>query len=141
MLHNFNQVTLPLPEHRVRDAAVFEVIGVVIADPLYLKDGSKAWICILTCAVSRAVHIELVIFLSTEALIQDLKKFVAHRGHLALFYSDNRTNFVEVDNAFFRWDCAKIKFSLKVESTQLLPGGKTGGNGLLEFSSRYIANS
>ncbi|XP_054708530.1 uncharacterized protein LOC129218319 [Uloborus diversus] len=41
----------PLPEERVRDALVFEVTGVDLAGPLYLKKGDKAWILLLTCAV------------------------------------------------------------------------------------------
>lgn len=49
-----------LPFDRLRDAFVFEVIGVDTADPLYLKSGENVWVCIFTCAVFRAVHFELL---------------------------------------------------------------------------------
>ena len=50
----------PLPINRVRDAAVFEVTGVDFAGPLYLCGEEKVWICLFTCAVYRAIHLELV---------------------------------------------------------------------------------
>ncbi|GFV26984.1 uncharacterized protein TNCV_937251 [Trichonephila clavipes] len=43
-----------LPQDRVRDAAIFEIIGIDLAGPLILKNGEKNWILILTCAVYRA---------------------------------------------------------------------------------------
>lgn len=55
-----------LPLNRVRGAAVFEVIGVDYAGPLYLQDGPKAWPCLFTCAVYCAFHFELVTTLSTN---------------------------------------------------------------------------
>ena len=44
-----------LHEDQVKDAAVFEIVGVDLAGPLFLKDGTKAWIVLYTCAVYRAV--------------------------------------------------------------------------------------
>ncbi|GFY74638.1 integrase catalytic domain-containing protein [Trichonephila inaurata madagascariensis] len=40
-----------LPKDRVRDAATFEIVGVDLAGPLYLKHGPKAYIVFYTCAV------------------------------------------------------------------------------------------
>ncbi|XP_070515344.1 uncharacterized protein [Cardiocondyla obscurior] len=37
-------VNAPLPVDRIKDAAVFEVIGVDFTGPIYLKGGKKAWI-------------------------------------------------------------------------------------------------
>jgi hypothetical protein len=47
-----------LPEDRVRDASVFEVIGVDLAGPLFLKEGRKGTTIMFTCAVYtyRATH-------------------------------------------------------------------------------------
>jgi len=50
----------PLPEDRVKDASVFEICGIDLAGPLFLRGEEKAWICIFTCAVFRAVHLELI---------------------------------------------------------------------------------
>jgi hypothetical protein len=73
--------TIPsaLPEPLVRDAAVFET-GIDMAGTLFLKDGSKMWVCLYTCAVYRAVHLELTLSLSTESFLQTFKRFVARRG-------------------------------------------------------------
>ncbi|GFY48528.1 integrase catalytic domain-containing protein [Trichonephila inaurata madagascariensis] len=35
---------ISLPRDRVNDAAVFEVVGVDLAEPLYVKGGQKSWI-------------------------------------------------------------------------------------------------
>lgn len=56
----------PLPEDRVKDSFVFEVTGIDLAGPLFLKNGSKTWIVLFTCAVYRAIHLELVMSLSTD---------------------------------------------------------------------------
>ncbi|GFY54997.1 integrase catalytic domain-containing protein [Trichonephila inaurata madagascariensis] len=40
-----------LLNNRVREAAIFEIVGVDLAGPLYLKSGKKAYIVLCTCAV------------------------------------------------------------------------------------------
>ncbi|XP_044755398.1 uncharacterized protein LOC123314290 isoform X1 [Coccinella septempunctata] len=94
--------TLPsaLPEDRVRDVSVFEVIGIDLTGPVHLRDGRKAWIAVFTCAVYRAIHLELLTSLSTEIFIQSLRRFIARRGRPKIIYSDNGTNFVGAYNMF-----------------------------------------
>ncbi|KAJ8889174.1 hypothetical protein PR048_008668 [Dryococelus australis] len=94
----------PLPEDRVCDASVFEVIGV----DMYLKDSTEVWICIFSCAVYRAEHLEVASYLSTDAFIQALRRFIAHRGRPTTIYSDNGANFVGVENAFFMFNLEEI---------------------------------
>ena len=58
------QKMAPLPRERVREAFPFEIVGLDFAGPLYLKTGrgkkqEKGYVCIFTCAVTRAVHLEL----------------------------------------------------------------------------------
>ncbi|XP_011706438.1 PREDICTED: uncharacterized protein LOC105461630 [Wasmannia auropunctata] len=65
-----------LPEDRVRDAAAFEIVGIDYAGPLFLKGGRKAYICLFTCAVYRAVHLELVTSLSTEEFLEAFRRFI-----------------------------------------------------------------
>ncbi|XP_072401723.1 uncharacterized protein [Diabrotica undecimpunctata] len=79
----------PLPADRVRDTTAFEISGADLAGPLYLKSGEKAWICLFTCGVYRAVYLELVTSLSTNAFIQSFRRFVARRGRPRIVYSDN----------------------------------------------------
>ncbi|CAL1276880.1 unnamed protein product [Larinioides sclopetarius] len=60
---NVKQPKIPegtLPEDRIKNASIFEVIGVDVAGPLILKENKKVWILIFTCAVYRAVHLELL---------------------------------------------------------------------------------
>ena len=59
-----------LPEPRVRDAAVFEMMGIDMAGLLFLKDGCEVWLCLYTCAVYRAAHLELTSSMSTESFLQ-----------------------------------------------------------------------
>ncbi|UYV81835.1 hypothetical protein LAZ67_20002653, partial [Cordylochernes scorpioides] len=91
-----------LPQHRVRDVVVFEVTGIDLGGPLYLEDGQKVWFVIFTCGVYRAVHLELVTSLSTEALVGAVERFVARRGCPAVIYSDNGTNLVGLQNELYR---------------------------------------
>ncbi|CAL1297242.1 unnamed protein product [Larinioides sclopetarius] len=82
-----------LPADRVEDAAVFEVVGVDLAGPLYIKRGDKVWAVLYTCAIYRALHLELVSSLSTDAFLLSFRRFVARRGRPRIIYSDNGTNF------------------------------------------------
>lgn len=101
-------IPIVLPSDRVQDVAVFQVVGVDLAGPLYLKGGHKSWIVLYTCAVYRAVHSELVTSLSTEAFFQSFRHFIARRGRPSIIYSDNGKNFVGVNRAFSSIDWTQI---------------------------------
>lgn len=98
----------PLPLDRVRDAAVFEVVGVDCAGPLFLKGGQKVWICLFTCAVYRAVHLELLSGLDVPTVLMALRRHIARRGRPVTMYSDNGGNFVGMNNCIERLDFKKI---------------------------------
>ncbi|GFW67781.1 integrase catalytic domain-containing protein [Trichonephila clavipes] len=82
-----------LPSDRANDAAVFEVVGVDIAGPLYVKGGQKSWIVLFTCATYRTVQLELTSSLSSDAFLLSLRRFIARRGRSRVIYSDNVKNF------------------------------------------------
>lgn len=63
----------PLPVDRVRDAIAFEVTSVDFTGSLFFKDGNKVWICLFTCAVYRAIHLELCMSLSTCNFLEALR--------------------------------------------------------------------
>lgn len=105
----------PLPEDRIRDAAPFEIIGVDLAGPLYLKDKQKCWIVLYTCAVYRAIHMELLTSLSTEAFLQTFRRFVARRGRPSIIYSDHGTNFGGASTMFSDPKLAKLKEKILVQ--------------------------
>lgn len=105
--------TIPgiLPSDRVRDACVFEIVGCDLAGPLFLKNGQKAYIVLFTCAVYRAIHLELITSLTTECFLQSLRRFIARRGRPSTIYSDNGTNFVGADKVLrsIDWDSLRFK--------------------------------
>lgn len=59
---------------------------------------SKGYIAIFICLATKAVHIEFVTELSTEAFIAALRRFTSRRGLCSNIYSDNGTNFVGANN-------------------------------------------
>jgi hypothetical protein len=87
----------PLPTFRVEEAPPFSFTGVDFAGPLYIKcDGTsrKVWICLYTCCVVRAVHLDLVPDLSTPTFLRSFKRFVARRGFPSKILSDNGKTFL-----------------------------------------------
>ena len=88
----------PLPEERVSDGPPFSNTGVDFAGPLYVKEGTadqqiKVYVCLYTCASTRAVHLELTRELSAVAFLQCFRKFCARRGIPAVIMSDNAKTF------------------------------------------------
>ena len=99
----------PLPADRITRAAPFEVIGIDFTGPVYISETkqtmkctkkrpvqlvktktiSKAYIALTTCAVTRAVHVELVPDLTTDAFMRSFRRFVSRRGQPSVIYSDN----------------------------------------------------
>lgn len=57
-----SQPAAPLPDTRVQMSPPFTVIGLDNAGPLYCSDqpGKKMYVLLITCAVIRAVHLEVV---------------------------------------------------------------------------------
>ena len=71
----------PLPQFRVQEAPAFTFTGVDFAGPLYVKrTTAKVWVCLYTCCVVRAVHLDLVPNLTTEAFLRSFRRFVTRRG-------------------------------------------------------------
>ena len=85
----------------VTPASVFERVGVDYAGPFQIKYGHvrkptivKAYMCLFVCLAVKAVHLELVSDLTTEAFVAALRRFTARRGCPSLIWSDHGTNFV-----------------------------------------------
>lgn len=98
----------PLPLEKIREAAVFEIIGVDSTGPVCLKGGQKTWICIFTCTVFRAVHLELVNSLSVASFLTAFRRHIARRGRPSVIFSDNGTNFVGLSNELKKINFEKI---------------------------------
>ena len=55
----------------------------------------KVYICLYTCAATRAVHLKLVWDLGVESCLLSFRGFVGRRGLPATFISDNAKTFRE----------------------------------------------
>ena len=62
------------------------------------KSTLKRYGIIFTCLCSRAVHLESVSSMDTDAFIQCLRRFIGRRGNIRLLRCDNGTNFVGARN-------------------------------------------
>ena len=70
----------PLYRERVKEAVPFSHSGIDYFGPMYVKANTgtqKVWICLFTCLVTRAVHLELMQDMSTEQFLLGLRRFVA----------------------------------------------------------------
>lgn len=90
-----------LPMSRVTPQPAFLSTGIDYAGPFSTKDSRlrkprtyKSYLCVFVCMVTRAVHLEVVSDLSTEAFLATLDRFIARRGLPSDLYSDNGRNFV-----------------------------------------------
>ncbi len=90
-----------LPQSRVDDGPPWTNTGVDYAGPIYvLKRNSadkasieKVYLCLFSCASTRAVHLELVQDCSAEQFLLAFRRFVGHRGLPRVMMSDNAKNF------------------------------------------------
>ena len=96
-----HQLLGQIPIERLSPDGVFDRVGVDYAGPFSLKYGSvrkptlyKAYVCIFVSLTVKAVHLEVVSDLTTDAFIATLRRFIARRGKPSLIWSDHGTNFV-----------------------------------------------
>ncbi|XP_068213866.1 uncharacterized protein [Palaemon carinicauda] len=91
-----SQPAAPLPDLRVTPAPPFAVTGIDFAGPVFSADypGKKLYMLLFTCAIVRAVHLELTESMSLVDFMQALRKFAARRGIPSVIYSDNAKTFV-----------------------------------------------
>lgn len=90
-----------LPSDRVNEIRPFAGVGTDFAGPFMVKTSRlrnaklvKVYLCVFVCLATKAVHLEVVSDLTTEAFIACLDRFVSRRGLPSLIRSDNGTNFV-----------------------------------------------
>ena len=90
-----------LPKEKLQPSAPFSYCGYDCFGPIYVKDGRKElkrYGLIFTCMSSRAVHIEMLDNMTTDAFINGLRCFIAIRGAVRQLRSDQSTNFVGAIN-------------------------------------------
>ena len=87
----------PLPKVRVTESPPFTVTGVDFSGALYVKDRegeTKVYICIFTCAVTRAVHIEVVSDLTVQTFLLAFRRFSSRKSLPSIMISDNASTFL-----------------------------------------------
>ncbi|XP_054283150.1 uncharacterized protein LOC129000220 [Macrosteles quadrilineatus] len=90
-----------LPSSRVAPTRPFSSSAVDYAGPIAVKlhnlrrlQNIKVYICLFICMSTKAVHLEMVTDLTSDAFIAALKRFISRRGMVSNIYSDNGKNFV-----------------------------------------------
>ncbi|KAA0708008.1 hypothetical protein E1301_Tti024137 [Triplophysa tibetana] len=94
-----------LPEERMEMTPPFTYCGIDCFGPFYVKEARKElkkYGLIFTCMCSRAIHIEMLDDLTTDAFINALRGFVAIRGHVRQLRCDQGTNFVGARGEFMK---------------------------------------
>ncbi|XP_063929879.1 uncharacterized protein LOC135142140 [Zophobas morio] len=97
----YTQIMGNLPEERLMSARPFCNVGVDFGGPIFIKEGRgrgkrtvKSYICLFVCLCTKAIHLELVGDLTTDAFFNALKRLISRRGNISYIISDNATNFV-----------------------------------------------
>ncbi|GFW68730.1 integrase catalytic domain-containing protein [Trichonephila clavipes] len=91
-----NQLSGQLPRDRITQSPPFQVVGIDFTGAILVKDNQgtrKSYVSLFTCAVTRAVHLELVSDMSTKCFLLALRRFLARRGNCKVIYSDNARTF------------------------------------------------
>jgi hypothetical protein len=88
----------PLPNYVISNSNMkpFTFVGVDYLGPLLIKQDDiliKNWICLFTCTNIRAIHLELVVNMTTDSFLMCLRRFMARRGKPAMMISDNANQF------------------------------------------------
>ena len=92
------QMMADLPETRVTAGTpAFEKVGLDVFGPFMVRSGRcerKRFGLMCTCLVTRAVHIEVLHSLTTDSLINAVRRISARRGAIRYIISDRGTNLV-----------------------------------------------
>ncbi|XP_074645858.1 uncharacterized protein LOC141902118 [Tubulanus polymorphus] len=88
----------PLPSCRVLESPPFYVCGLDNCGPFIINDGTKCYICLFTCTVTRAVHLELVPSNSSDDFLRAFRRFCARRSLPRRLISDNGSTFIGANN-------------------------------------------
>ena len=87
----------PLIKARIQEMLPFEVTDVYFTGAVYVWDSGrevKVYVCLFTCAVTRAVHLEIVTDLSTETFLQAFRRFSSHESLPRTMILDNASTYL-----------------------------------------------
>jgi hypothetical protein len=127
-----------LPRDRIEShEPPFTNVGVDYFGPMEVKRGRsvvKRYGVLFTCLVTRAIHLEIAYSLDTDSCINAIRRFMARRGTVKMFRSDNGTNFVgaerEMRQEIQKWNQSCFQEALQQKSVTWTfnpPGGSHFG--------------
>ncbi|XP_071056032.1 uncharacterized protein [Onthophagus taurus] len=132
-----------LPKYRISEVKAFSAAGVDFAGPIRTtmnrSRGSrsvKSYLCIFLCMSTKAVHLELVTDLTTDAFIAALRRFLSRRGNCINLYSDQGTNFIGANNKLK--EIAEATGSTFGIQWHFHPPGAPHFNGLVEAGVKSV---
>ncbi|XP_053733153.1 uncharacterized protein LOC128765925 isoform X1 [Synchiropus splendidus] len=104
-----------LPSERLDPSPPFTYCGMDCFGPFLTKQGrktNKRYGLLFTCLYSRAIHIEMLVDMSSDAFINALRCFIALRGTVRQIRCDHGSNFVgakhELTQALKELDCNRL---------------------------------
>ncbi|XP_064482812.1 uncharacterized protein LOC135395646 [Ornithodoros turicata] len=129
--------------HRVRGGRDgVQIVALVTVGHIATK-AEQSYILIVTCAVTRAIHLELTKSMSAEDFMQAFIRFIARRGVPLKIYSDNFLTFKRV-----RRDLTLARLSQDFQVTGLLTSNRVTWRFIAEraawrgsFWERFVAAS
>ena len=104
-----SQLMAPLPETRIgHKLKPFDNVGLDFAGAFDIKMGrgkarKKVYVLVLTCMVTRAVHLETTGGMDTVHVINAISRFADVRGVPSTLTSDNQTSFRKADKEITEW--------------------------------------
>lgn len=111
------QLMSDIPRMRLIPGPAFESCGVDYAGPIKIKESrnitNDAYIAVFICMKYKAVHLELVSALDSDAFLAALSRFINLRaGQVKFMHSDNGSNFVGGNNkmktAIKLWEASPV---------------------------------
>ena len=112
-----------LPSFRFAEAEKqypFLNVGLDFLGPFYVEHRNrkleKQYVCLFTCLVTRAVHLEVCQTLDTDSCLLAVRRFVSRRGYPELIISDNGSNFTSAKKML---DLSKISIDNDYIKSQL----------------------
>ena len=117
----------PLPKLRIQEKPPFTVTGVDFTGPLNVQSEggiTKSYICLFTCAVTRAVHLEVVNDLSEKTFLHAFRRFASRRFLPLYMISDNASIYIasaETLNQLFQSPSLKESFSRQGVDWKFIP--------------------
>ncbi|XP_063441997.1 uncharacterized protein LOC134722318 [Mytilus trossulus] len=99
----------PLPKDKLSSEEPFTISGVDFSGALNIKgdDGvlRKVYICLFTCANTRAIHLEIVPDIAEKSFMLASRRFISRKSIPRFMISDKATTFVAAAEEIYETDC------------------------------------